>query len=125
MIALDAEYENSTGHMCDQTVACMKLWVAVAELAISDFRKGGHELKRSAVHYLFMDKSQHVGSFTWICTLFGKDVNVMREILFPGWRRDILKEAPKPQLHVPKRKPDFKWTPTGVSISIPSFGEAA
>jgi len=119
MIALDLEYEEPT-FLCDQTLACLRLWAAVLYLAITDFRRGKDDTRKGAVQYLFFDDSIRVGSFSWICLLFNRDPNVTREHIYPGWRRDILGQRPKPQLHV--RKSDFYWAGQGAVPNIPVLG---
>lgn len=124
MIPLDIEHESPSS-VSGQTFACLKLWAAVMELAVLDFRRGGADIKRSAKYYIFLDQGTHVGSFNWICLLFDRDPNTVREAVYPDWRREFFQKGGVPKPVYKKPKADFVWTSAGAAIEIPKIGVAA
>lgn len=122
---IELENDEKSYAASEQTLACLRLWAAVLEVAINDFRRGGKDLKDSAMHYIFKDNEVRTGSFSWICLLFNRDPNTTREYIFPNWRKDILHQVPKPRRYVHRVKPDFTWTASGITIEIPQFGVTA
>src|SRR5262249_49911954 len=63
-----------------------RLWLACVDIALQDLSaissSSGHRWRlRHAAEAWIADHSHHVGSFTWICELFGIDPDVFRRRL--------------------------------------------
>lgn len=89
---MDESFFQKQEHNQAQIQACLNLWAAKLLAFRDDYLRGSPEEKNYAAWWIFLSKDTSIGSFSWICSLFGLDETRVKKSINPVFK-DVYKST--------------------------------